>query len=75
MAGESFDVEAPLVDGLGKMSSWISDNSDLLIQYGVNIISAILILFIGNIIVKMVAGSVSKILHKKEMDKATENKD
>ncbi|EKM30295.1 small-conductance mechanosensitive channel, partial [Vibrio harveyi] len=39
-------------------------------QYGVNIISALLILFIGNIIVKAVANSVSKVLEKKKMDKA-----
>ena len=70
MAGESLDMEAPIADGLNKMSDWLSSNSDLLIQYGVNIVSAILILIIGNIIVKAVAGSVAKVLHKKEMDKA-----
>ncbi|PNI00036.1 small-conductance mechanosensitive channel MscS [Vibrio diazotrophicus] len=70
MAGESLDIEAPITDGLNKMSDWLSSNSDLLIQYGVNIVSAILILIIGNIIVKAVAGSVAKVLHKKEMDKA-----
>ncbi|MGR5299134.1 mechanosensitive ion channel domain-containing protein, partial [Vibrio mediterranei] len=48
----------------------LTNNSDLLVQYGVNIISAILILFIGNIVVKAVANSVSKLLHKKKMDKA-----
>ncbi|NIY94150.1 small-conductance mechanosensitive channel MscS [Vibrio diazotrophicus] len=70
MAGESLDMEAPIADGLNKMSDWLSSNSDLFIQYGVNIVSAILILIIGNIIVKAVAGSVAKVLHKKEMDKA-----
>jgi len=70
MAGESLDMDAPIADGLHKMSDWLSSNSDLLIQYGVNIVSAILILIIGNIIVKAVAGSVAKVLHKKEMDKA-----
>ncbi|MBD0788800.1 small-conductance mechanosensitive channel MscS [Vibrio sp. Y2-5] len=70
MAGESLDMEAPIADSLNKMSDWLSSNSDLFIQYGVNIVSAILILIIGNIIVKAVAGSVAKVLHKKEMDKA-----
>ncbi|WP_165312321.1 small-conductance mechanosensitive channel MscS [Vibrio ziniensis] len=70
MAGESLDMEAPIADGLNKMSDWLSSNSDLLIQYGVNIVSAVLILIIGNIIVKAVAGSVAKVLKKKEMDKA-----
>lgn len=41
-----------------------------MIQYGVNVISAILILFIGNLVVKGVAGSVANVLKKKEMDKA-----
>lgn len=70
MAGESSGVDIPLVDGLSQVNTWLTDNSDLLIQYGVNIISALLILFIGNIIVKVIAGSVSKVLQKKQMDKA-----
>jgi len=70
MAGESVGVEAPLVDGLAKVETWLNSNSDLLIQYGVNIISAVLILFIGNIVAKMVANSVAKVLSKKKMDKA-----
>lgn len=70
MSGESVGSEAPLVDGLSQAEKWLTDNSDLLVQYGVNIISAVLILFIGNIIVKVVANSVSKVLEKKNMDKA-----
>ncbi|MGF1911161.1 small-conductance mechanosensitive channel MscS [Vibrio kasasachensis] len=70
MAGESVGVEAPLVDGLAKVETWLNSNSELLIQYGVNIISAVLILFIGNIVAKMVANSVAKVLGKKKMDKA-----
>ncbi|XAW89807.1 small-conductance mechanosensitive channel MscS [Vibrio sp. CDRSL-10 TSBA] len=70
MAGESSSVEIPIVDSLGQVNAWLTNNSELLIQYGVNIISALLILFIGNIIVKVIAGSVSKVLQKKQMDKA-----
>ncbi|MDF2154096.1 small-conductance mechanosensitive channel MscS [Vibrio sp. CAU 1672] len=70
MAGESLGVEAPLVNGLTEAEKWLTSNSDLIIQYGVNIVSALLILFIGNIIVKAVAGSVAKVLDKKNMDKA-----
>jgi small conductance mechanosensitive channel len=62
------DVE--LAPNLGKLEQWFTNNSDLFVQYGVNIISAVLILFIGNIIVKAVAGSVAKVLKKKEMDQA-----
>ena len=70
MAGESMGIDPSLTDGLSKAETWLNNNSDLLIQYGVNIISALLILFIGNIIVKAVANSVSKVLEKKKMDKA-----
>ncbi|MGL4828750.1 MAG: small-conductance mechanosensitive channel MscS [Vibrio sp.] len=70
MASESIGVEAPIVESFNQVNTWLTNNSDLLIQYGVNIISAVLILFIGNIIVKAVAGSVAKVLKKKDMDKA-----
>ncbi len=71
MAGESASgVDTQIVSSLAGVNEWLTANSDILIQYGVNIISAILILFIGNIIVKVVAGSVAKVLSKKSMDKA-----
>lgn len=70
MAGESIGVEAPIVESFNQVNTWLMNNSDLLIQYGVNIISAILIMFVGNLVTKAVAGSVSKVLKKKEMDKA-----
>ncbi|MGR5299423.1 mechanosensitive ion channel family protein, partial [Vibrio mediterranei] len=42
MTNESVDIPAPIVDGLSKAEQWLTNNSDLLVQYGVNIISAIL---------------------------------
>ncbi len=54
------------MDGLSHAEQWLTSNSDLFIQYGVNII-AMIILFIGNIIVKAVANSVSrKVLQEEE---------
>ena len=70
MAESSTEFETPIVDGLSNAEQWLTNNSDLFIQYGVNIISALAILFIGNIIVKAVANSVSKVLQKKKMDRA-----
>ncbi|PME08967.1 mechanosensitive ion channel protein [Vibrio cyclitrophicus] len=70
MADSSTAIETPLVDGLSHAEQWLTNNSDLFIQYGVNIISALIILFIGNIIVKAIANSVSKVLEKKKMDRA-----
>ena len=59
-----------VTEGLSVAEKWLNSNSDLLIQYGVNIISAILILFVGNIIVKAIANGVAGVLSKKQMDKA-----
>ncbi|HAH02392.1 MULTISPECIES: small-conductance mechanosensitive channel MscS [Vibrio] len=70
MADSSTALETPIVDGLSHAEQWLTNNSDLFIQYGVNIISALIILFIGNLIVKAVANSVSKVLQKKKMDRA-----
>ncbi|MUI55502.1 small-conductance mechanosensitive channel MscS [Aliivibrio fischeri] len=56
--------------GVANLEHWLTDNTELFITYGVNIISALAILFIGNIIVKKVANSVSNVLKKKKMDKA-----
>ncbi|GEA62428.1 small-conductance mechanosensitive channel MscS [Vibrio comitans] len=75
MSQETPEVpEVPSVDaiheGMQDAHMWLTDNSDLLIGYAVNIITAVLILFIGNIITKMVANSVSKMLEKRRMDKA-----
>ncbi|KAA8667595.1 small-conductance mechanosensitive channel MscS [Vibrio gigantis] len=70
MADSSTVIETPLVDGLSQAEQWLTNNSDLFIQYGVNIISALIILFIGNLIVKAVANSVAKVLQKKKMDRA-----
>ncbi len=68
MAAE--DMMNGVADSVSMAGSWFTDNADLFIQYGVNVISAILILFIGNIIVKVIANSVGKLLEKKQMDKA-----
>ncbi|MEZ9449793.1 small-conductance mechanosensitive channel MscS [Vibrio splendidus] len=70
MVDSSTALETPIVDGLSHAEQWLTNNSDLFIQYGVNIISALIILFIGNLIVKAVANSVSKVLQKKKMDRA-----
>ncbi len=53
-----------------KLTEWLTNNSDLLIQYAVNIVSAVVILIIGNWVVKSISRSVANILTKKDMDKA-----
>lgn len=55
-----------LTSGVLNAGTWVTDNQDLLVQYAVNLISALLILFIGNLIVKGIANGVAKVLRKKK---------
>lgn len=50
--------------------NWFNGNQDLLFQYGVNILSALAILIIGNWVVKAIANAVAQLLRKKEIDNA-----
>ncbi|MEZ8130811.1 small-conductance mechanosensitive channel MscS [Enterovibrio norvegicus] len=50
--------------------SWLASNHELMIQYGVNIITAIMIMLVGNWVVKKVAGSVAVVLKKRELDQS-----
>ncbi|UIP28393.1 small-conductance mechanosensitive channel MscS [Photobacterium sp. TLY01] len=59
-----------LADGVKQAGNWVVDNQELLIQYGVNLISALLILFIGNLVSKGVASGFGKMLRRKQMDEA-----
>lgn len=67
---QSDAIDVVLTDGLQQAESWFNNYSVLLVQYSVNIISALVILFVGNVIVKSIASSVAKLLAKKRMDKA-----
>jgi small conductance mechanosensitive channel len=64
------DANRQVTESLSQANHWFTSHSDILLQYGMNIISAILILFFGNILVKVIAGSVAKVLRKKEIDHA-----
>jgi small conductance mechanosensitive channel len=59
-----------VVDTVADATTWLTDNSDLLIGYGVNIITALLILFIGNLVAKGVGRSIGKLLTKRKLDPA-----
>lgn len=59
-----------LTNSVLNAGTWVADNQELLIQYGVNVFSALMILFIGNLIVKGIANGVAKVLRKKDMDAA-----
>lgn len=67
VVSDTISDAASIVPHIGQ---WLTDNSGMIIQYSVNIISALIILFIGNIIVKTISRSVEKIMNKKQMDPA-----
>ncbi|CZF78800.1 small-conductance mechanosensitive channel MscS [Grimontia marina] len=48
--------------------NWLVSNQELMIQYAMNVVTALLILFVGNWVVKKVAGSVATVLKKRELD-------
>lgn len=50
--------------------NWLTDNSDLLVQYSVNIVSALIILFIGSFVVKSVSKGLINLLEGKRVDTA-----
>ncbi|MDD1782902.1 small-conductance mechanosensitive channel MscS [Enterovibrio sp. ZSDZ35] len=47
---------------------WLASNQELMIQYAMNILTAVLILLVGHWIVKKVAGSVGTVLKKRNLD-------
>lgn len=70
MASEAVGMETNVIDNISYITDWFSNNSDLMFEYSMNIIWAILILFVGNIAVRLVANSVGKLMKKRRMDKA-----
>ncbi|PKF51643.1 small-conductance mechanosensitive channel MscS [Enterovibrio nigricans] len=47
---------------------WLASNQELMVQYAMNILTAVLILLIGHWVVKKVAGSVGTVLKKRNLD-------
>ncbi|OOF10682.1 mechanosensitive ion channel protein [Salinivibrio sp. PR5] len=62
--------ENAVVEGAKFAQTWFINHQDLLIQYGVNILSALLILIIGNLVVKGLANSLAAVMRKRQMDNA-----
>ena len=70
MAAKSEQPSMPIINEMGQFGGWLTNHSDLIIQYCVNIIAAVLILFTGYLLSKAIANGTAKILYKKNMDKA-----
>lgn len=51
-------------------TNWLTDNADLLVQYGVNFLAALCILLVGSISVKFIHKGVVNLLQTKRVDAA-----
>jgi len=56
------------LDVVGNSLDWVVNNQGLLIEYGMNIISAILTLVIGLFVARLISGGLHKVLSKRKLD-------
>ncbi|GGB03655.1 small-conductance mechanosensitive channel MscS [Agarivorans gilvus] len=56
------------MDVFSEGTSWFENNQDLLIQYAINIAAAILILFVGMIVARVMAASIEKLMNARKLD-------
>ncbi|MBH2961964.1 small-conductance mechanosensitive channel MscS [Serratia marcescens] len=57
-----------VVDGINGASNWLVKNQDLLIQYAVNIVAAIVILIIGSIVARVVGNALNRVMKLRGID-------
>ena len=55
-------------DVIGNSMEWVANNQGTIINYGMNILSAIATLLIGMMIARLVSGGVHKVLTKRKLD-------
>ena len=53
---------------IGNSMDWVVNNQGLIINYGMNILSAIVTLFIGMMVARLISGGVRKVLLKRKLD-------
>ncbi|ALL39746.1 mechanosensitive ion channel protein MscS [Serratia marcescens] len=57
-----------VVDGINGAGDWLVKNQDLLIQYAVNIVAAIVILIIGSIVARVVGNAMNRVMKLRGID-------
>lgn len=57
-----------VADGISSAGNWLVKNQDLLIQYAVNIVAAIVIFIVGSIIAKVVSGAITRLMKARGVD-------
>lgn len=62
-----------VVDGINGASDWLGKHQDLLIQYAVNIVAAIVILIIGSFIARAVGNALNRVMKLRGIDVTVAN--
>lgn len=57
-----------VVEGINGAGDWLVKNQDLLIQYAVNIVAAIVILIIGSIVARVVGNALNRVMKLRGID-------
>lgn len=57
-----------VVDGISGAGSWLVKNQGLLIQYAVNIVTAIFILLIGSIVARVISNALNRVIKLRGID-------
>ncbi|MFZ1873471.1 MAG: small-conductance mechanosensitive channel MscS [Chania sp.] len=57
-----------IIEDINSAGSWLVDHQDLLIQYAVNIVAAIVIFIIGSIIARIISNAVNRVMKLRGID-------
>lgn len=57
------------MDIINHASGWFSNNEELVLQYFVNVASALVIIIVGFIVAGIIASSIEKLMNKRKVDK------
>lgn len=60
--------ELNVVEGINNASSWLVNHQDMLIQYAVNIVAAIVIFIIGSVVARAVSNAFSRVMKLRGID-------
>ncbi|WP_422526618.1 small-conductance mechanosensitive channel MscS [Serratia fonticola] len=60
--------ELNVVEGINNASSWLVNHQDMLIQYAVNIVAAIVIFIIGSVVARAVSNALSRVMKLRGID-------
>ncbi|KFK93903.1 MULTISPECIES: small-conductance mechanosensitive channel MscS [unclassified Serratia (in: enterobacteria)] len=57
-----------IIEDINQASSWLVDHQDMLIQYAVNIVAAIVIFIIGSIIARVISNAINRVMKLRGID-------